>query len=238
MLIAIVNQSTLVSNADAATMTQAIASQIQLDAAPLWDRAPAAVVFYTDTAAIPPAAHVITLTDTIQDQPAGVLGYHTEDQGGKLWGIVAAKPELSNGGKATTGDWSVSSVLSHEVLEMYIDPNCNLWSNDGKGSIYTFEVCDPVEAPTYAVNGVSVSNFVTPAWFDPLAGSGAKFDKLGLLTAPFGILKGGYVVYATAGKEQQKYGDDFPQWRKEMKQGPYARTRRRIAQANAFESAS
>jgi hypothetical protein len=236
MLIAIVNQSSLVSNADAATMTQAIASQIQLDVAPLWDRAPAAVVFYTDASGIPPAAHVITLTDTIQDQPTGVLGYHTEDQGGKLWGIVAAQPELSNGGKVTTGDWSVSGVLSHEVLEMFIDPNCNLWSNDGKGSIYTFEVCDPVEAPAYAVNGVSVSNFVTPAWFDPLAGSGAQFDKLGLLKAPFGILKGGYVVYATAGKEQQKYGDDFPQWRKDMKQGPYARTRRRIAQATAMET--
>jgi len=46
---------------------------------------------------------------------------------------------------------------------MYIDSNCNLWSNDGKGSIYTFEVCDPVEAPTYALSGVSVSNFVIPA---------------------------------------------------------------------------
>jgi len=234
MLIAIVNQSSLVSNSDAATMTEAIASQIRLDVAPLWDRAPAAVVFYTDTSAIPPGAHVITMTDTITDQPAGVLGYHTEDQGGKLWGIVAAEPELRNGGKVTTGDWSVSSVLSHEVLEMFVDPNCNLWSNDGKGSIYTFEVCDPVEAPSYAVNGVSVSNFVTPAWFDPLAGPGAHFDKLGLLTAPFGILKGGYVVYARAGKEQQKFGAEFPQWRRDMKQGRYARTRRRLAQAAAF----
>jgi hypothetical protein len=123
-----------------------------------------------------------------------VLGYHTEDQGGKLRGIVAAQPELSNGGKVSAGDWSVSSVLFHKVLEMSIDPNCNLWSNDGRGAIHTFEVWDPVEAPTYAVNGISVSNFVTPAWFDPQAGSAATFDKLGLLTAPFGILKGGYVV--------------------------------------------
>ena len=36
MLIAILNQSTLVSNADAATMTQAIAAQVRLDVAPLW----------------------------------------------------------------------------------------------------------------------------------------------------------------------------------------------------------
>ena len=234
MLIAILNQSTLVSNADAAAMTQAIATQVRLDAAPLWDRAPAAVIYYTDPSAVPPAAHGIALVDTIADQPQGVLGFHTEDQGGKLWGVVAAKPELDSGAKVTTGDWSVSSVLSHEVLEMFIDPNCNLWANDGKGSAYSFEVCDPVEAPTYEVSGVSVSNFVTPSWFDPQAAATAEFDKLGKLTAPFTMVKGGYVVYESAGKQQQKFGDEFPAWRREMKSGPLARTRRRLAQASAL----
>jgi hypothetical protein len=234
MLIAILNQSTLVTNAQAVTMTEAIASQVRLDAAPLWDRSPAAVIFYTQASDVPAAAHGIAIVDTIQNQPQGVLGFHTEDQGGKLWGVVAAKPELDNGAQVITGDWSVSSVLSHEVLEMYIDPNCNLWANDNKGSAYSFEVCDPVEAPTYPVSGVSVSNFVTPAWFDPLAATGAQFDKLGHLTAPFTILKGGYVVYESAGKEQQKFGDEFPDWRKEMKTGPLARTRRRVAQASGF----
>jgi hypothetical protein len=231
MLIAILNQSTLVTNADAATMTQAIASQVRLDAAPLWDRAPAAVIFYTDPSAVPATAHGIAIVDTIADQPQGVLGFHTEDQGGKLWGVVAAKPELDNGGQVCTGDWSVSSVLSHEVLEMFIDPNCNLWANDGKGSAYSFEVCDPVEAPSYPVSGVSVSNFVTPAWFDPLAPAGAQFDKLGQLSSAFSIVKGGYLVYESAGRQQQKFGDAFPAWRREMKSGPLARTRRRLAQA-------
>src|SRR5260370_24046223 len=113
MLIAILNQSTLVSNATAAAMTQAIASQIQLDAAPIWARSPAAVVFYTEASAVPAGAHAITITDTIQNAPAGVLGYHAEDQGGKLWGVVAAQPELSNGGQVATGGWDVSSVLPH-----------------------------------------------------------------------------------------------------------------------------
>jgi hypothetical protein len=234
MLIAILNQSTLISDSDAVAMTEAIASQVRLDAAPLWDRAPAAVVFYTNSHDVPAAAHGIALVNTIQDQPQGVLGFHTEDQGGKLWGVVAAKPELDSGAKPTSGDWSVSSVLSHEVLEMFIDPNCNLWSNDDKGSAYSFEVCDPVEAPTYDINGISVSNFVTPSWFDPLAAAHAQFDKLGHLTKPFSILKGGYVVYESAGKENQKFGDEFPAWRKEMKNGPLARTRRRVEQANAL----
>ena len=92
MLIAILNQSTLVSNADTTTMTQAIAAQVRLDVAPLWDRAPAAVIFYTNPEDVPATAHGIALVDTIKDQPKGVLGFHTEDQGGKLWGVVAAKP--------------------------------------------------------------------------------------------------------------------------------------------------
>src|SRR5260370_4382481 len=233
MLIAILNQSALVTIADATAMTEGIASQVRLDAAPLWDRAPAAVIFYTDPANVPATAHGIAIVDTISDQPQGVLGFHTEDQGGKLWGIVAAKPELDNGAKTTTGDWSVSSVLSHEVLEMFIDPNCNLWANDGTGTVYTFEVCDPVEAPTYAVNGVSVSNFVTPAWFDPLAPVTAQYDKLGHLPGAFTILHGGYVVYSSAGSAQQKFGDEFPQWRRDMKSGPLARTRARLDQLAA-----
>jgi len=233
MLIAILNQSKLVDDADAQAMTEAVAKQVRYDAAPIWDRAPAAVVFYKTASAVPQGSHGIAIVDTIKNQPKGVLGFHTEDMGGKLWGVVAAKPELDAGGKVTTGDWSVSSVLSHEVLEMFVDPNCNLWANDGKGGVYSFEVCDPVEAPTYAVDGISVSNFVTPAWFDPLAakGAGAQFDKLGKLPGPFSMLKGGYLVYTSAGKEHQKFGAQFPAWRRDMKGGVMARTRRRLAQA-------
>jgi len=232
MLIAILNQSTLVTDADAQTMTQAIASQVQSDAAPLWDRAPAVVEFHTDASTLPATARGIALVDTIQDQPQGVLGFHTEDRGGKLWGVVAVKPELDNGSQVLTGDWSVSSLLSHEVLEMFIDPNCNLWANDGKGSAYSVEVCDPVEAPSYPVSGVSVCNFVTPSWFDPLAAPTAQFDKLGLLTAPFSMLKGGYLVYESAGQQKQQFGEKFPEWRKEMKRAPQARAKRRLMQAH------
>ena len=231
MLIAVLNKSTLVANNDVSEMTQAVHEQVRMDAAPHWDRAPAAIVFYTDPDLVPADAHGITIVDTIQDQPKGVLGFHTEGPGGKIWGVVAAKPALDHGGRATTGDWSVSSLLSHEVLEMFVDPNCNLWADDAKGSVYSLEVCDPVEAPTYTVRGISVCNFVTPAWFDPLAPAGAQFDQLGHLSAAFSILKSGYVVYESTGETRQQFGDDFPDWRKEMKSGPLARTRRRVTQS-------
>ena len=232
MLIAILNQSSLVSDEDAATMTEAIAAQVRLDVAPLWERAPAAVTFYTDPGQVPPGAHGVVIVDGIDDQPKGVVGFHREARGGKLWGVAAAKPELDNGAKVTTGDWSVSSILSHEVVEMFVDRNCNLWANDGKGKAYSFEVCDPVEAPSYAVNGVSVSNFVTSSWFDPLAPKTAQFDKLGLVHEAFGILPGGYVVSEPADQEEPSYGDGYPGWRKQMKSGPLARTKRRVGQAH------
>jgi len=232
MLIAILNQSTVVADADVATMAEAIATQIRADVAPVWDRAPATVVFCNSPSTVPAGAYGVAIVDTIQDQPQGVLGLHTEDQAAQMWGVVAAQPELANNAKVMTGDWSISSTLSHEVLEMFVDPNCNLWANDGKGSVYSLEVCDPVEAPTYTVSGVSVSNFVTPSWFDPLAPATAQFDKLGQLTAGFSIAAGGYMTYESAGKEQQQWGSKYPGWRKAMKSGPMARTQRRVLQAS------
>jgi len=235
MLIAVLNQSTRISNANAQIMTQAVAAQIRQDVAPVWDRAPAAVVYYSGPATVPAAAHGITIVDSLTGEPKGTLGYHTE-QAGKLWGLVAANPSLDSGAAVLTGDWSVSSILSHEVVEMFVDPNCNLWASNDAGRAYSFEVCDPVEAPTYDVNGVSVSNFVTPSWFDPLAPAGTKLDNLGLLRQPFTLLKGGYLVYAAQGKEQQEQGDDYPDWRLPGKRGPLARSRRRIAQAATLDT--
>lgn len=227
MQVAIVNQSTLVSNNEAAKIAAAIQAQVASDFAPAWDRAAAEVAFFADVKSVPAGTHNVAIVDTIADAPQGVLGYHTEDQKGE-WGIVAAKPELDAGAKVLTGDWSVASVLSHEVLELLGDPSCSFWASDGAQtpSLYCLELCDPVEAPTYEVEGVSLSNFVLPNWFDPQATK--DFDHLGKLSAPFSLLSGGYVVYMTGGQEQQKYGDEFPDWRKDMKrENPVSRTTRR-----------
>ncbi len=236
MLISVLLQSEqkLVTPEEARTMTRAVAKQVKLHAAPIWDKTPAAVVFYSDPSEVPDGAHGISIVDTIDNVPEGVLGFHTEDDGGKLWGIVAAKPPLDSGANVLTGDWSVSSVLSHEVLEMFVDPNCNLWANNEKGRAYSYEVCDPVEAPTYEVDGVSVSNFLTPAWFDPLADKkGTDYDYLGLLKKPFTLLPGGYLVYESAGKEHQENGDKMPEWRLSAKSTDMGRTNRRRRQLGA-----
>ena len=230
MLIAILNQSNgAVADADVKTMTEAITTQIQ-DVATAWNRAPATVTFYNSASAVPAGAYGVAIVPTIDGQPAGVVGYHVEN-----WGVVAAQPILANA-QTLTGDWSVSSTLSHEVLEMFIDPACNLWAVNGQGPAYSLEVCDPVEAPTYPdpVSGVSVSNFVFPSWFDPQGT--APFDKLRQVTAPFTIAAGGYANYVRGGQftnaaggyenyvhggqMQQQFGTTYPGWRKAMKSPP------------------
>ena len=216
MLIAILNQSNgAVADADVATMEAAITRQIQAVAS-AWNREAATVTFYSDAGAVPAGAYGVAIVPTIDGQPAGVVGYHVEN-----WGVVAAQPILANA-QTLTGDWSVSSTLSHEVLEMFIDPACNLWAVNGQGSAYSLEVCDPVEAPTYTVSGVSVSNFVTPSWFDPLAPTTAQFDKLGQVTAPFTIAAGGYANYVNGGQVKQQWGTKYPAWRKTIKTPPTA----------------
>jgi len=216
MLIAILNQSNgAVADADVATMEAAITRQIQAVAS-AWNREAATVTFYSDAGAVPAGAYGVAIVPTIDGQPAGVVGYHAEN-----WGLVAAQPILANA-QTLTGDWSVSSTLSHEVLEMFIDPACNLLAVDGQGSAYSLEVCDPVEAPTYTVNNVSVSNFVTPSWFDPQAPTGARFDKQGQVTAAFTIAAGGYANYVNGGQVKQQWGAKYPGWRKTMKSPPTA----------------
>ena len=225
----VLNGSTRVTDDEAATMTAAVEWQLREHFAPSWSIRGASVSFLRGKPLKLPA-YVLTLVDAIADQPAGVLGYHDEDAKGTQFGVVAASPSLDNGGQVLTGDWSVASILSHEILEWAGDPACNRWAHDGGARLYCQEACDPVEAPTYTVQGVSVSNFITPAWLDPQAPAGSRFDHLGLLTGPFSLLPGGYCVYAAGGAEHQQFGDEFPGWRKAMKAGPRSRTHRRMVQ--------
>ena len=213
----VVNKSTLVKDADVITMCAAISRQILLDAAPAYGLQPTSVLFTHN----PPAGGaVIALVDTCDDPQA--LGYHTED-GGVPDGFVGCKPELDAGHKILTGPYSVASILSHEVLELFVDPHCNLWADTGQGFAVAYEVADPCQSDTYNVNGVSVSNFVHPAFFDPAATAGSRFDHLGLVTAPFQLRPGGYWVQMKEGRASQRFGDDVPDWMRTAKTIPASR---------------
>jgi len=228
-LIGIVNLSSNVSNDDVKKMVVAIQDQLKRDVAPAWDREYWYVMFYADPKMISSRAYPIVIVDN--DSTPGALGWHSES-GGKPYGKVMTDPVLQNGGVAlfdTTNpqNFTVSSVLSHEVIETFIDPFVNVWVDGpqiAKGSGYAMEACDPVENNSYINKAagvpVSVSNFVHRTYFLSDPASGTKFDHMGVLKAPFSLAPGGYmVVRKELGTESQVFGEVLPPaWKMEMKQ--------------------
>lgn len=230
--IAVVNHSTRLSNSDAQLAAAACSAQLRLHVAPAWHRRTMPVHYLTPTTTIPTGSYIIGIFDD-SDQ-AGALGWHSESPDGQVYGKVFAGPVLDNGGTPLQGALTVASVLSHECAEAFCDPAINAWCEDSTGLLYALEVGDPVESDSYDVtvgtNTVSVSNFALPAWFDPQAPAGSKFDHLGNLTAPFTMTSGGYVVYMHGGTEHQKYGDHYPEWKLAGKKHPASRTARRLVE--------
>jgi hypothetical protein len=92
------------------------------------------------------------------------LGYHELNFRGVPYGFVFRK--LSERLKE---NWTVT--FSHEALEMIGDPEVNLLvagphpENAKKEVFHWYEMCDAVQAETYIIDGIEVSNFVLPLYF-------------------------------------------------------------------------
>lgn len=128
MLIAVVNESTLVSSQDAYDMCLAVNHQLRHHVAPAWGLVAPELMFATSTPTTPGTAAIGILDDADQ---ANDLGWHTESAAGVVYGRTFARPVLDNGGDALTNPLSVASVLSHEACELFLDPSCNLWADAG-----------------------------------------------------------------------------------------------------------
>ena len=111
-------------------------------------------------------------------------------------------------GSSTSDEWTIDA--SHETLEMLVDPYGNRLQNstsieikngniqDGTGEFaYLVEACDPCEADnySYAIQGVAVSDFLTPHFYDPVTTSGTRYSFTGAIKAPRQILPGGYISW-------------------------------------------
>ena len=130
----------------------------------------------------------------------GTFGYHDLTIHGQPVSFVFMRTVLENGE-------TVSMTASHELFEMAIDPIANLWAEAERNKEYAYEMCDAVEEDVFLVDGLKMSNFVYPAWFEPFAHPrGTKFDHLGLLKKPFSMTKGGYVIVKRRGKVKEQYG--------------------------------
>ena len=95
----------------------------------------------------------------------------------------------------------ISMAASHELAEMLVDPANDLWCEHGKGMLYAYEICDAVEAKHFRVNGLAMTDFVYPAYFEAFRKrNSVQFDHLNEVKRPFQILKDGYAPVKKAGK--------------------------------------
>ena len=240
MLIAVINESKLVTNAEVSTMCQAIQVQLDLHVLPAWNLKAATITFYADATKVPGYAWIVSMLDN--STQAGALGYHAEDND-KVDAFIFSEPVLSNGGVAMVfnpsnpDQYTVSATLSHEVCEMVGDRYAGGFSQGPQistGNLYCQELCDPVENDSYPITvagvQIAVSNFLFPSWFNPQAtkAANAPFDYLKKLTAPFSMDAGGYMIIASLDNEGQVtakhvFGEKMPQWRREYVKGEFYR---------------
>lgn len=135
----------------------------------------------------------VILRDDINEP--GAAGFHTDDQG-QPFSLVQVDEK-----------WPFTA--SHETLEMLADPFGNRTVagspppqapspiSEFERVIYLVEVCDPCESEqlAYSVNGVNVSDFITPHYYDPNGATGVQYSFRGSVKEPHTVLEGGYVSF-------------------------------------------
>jgi hypothetical protein len=183
-VIAITNQSTVVSDNDVQRLLPALQKQVSSDFFAYWNQDGALTWLPKDNPLTAGWWQIVVLDDPDE---AGALGYHELSSVGTPLGKVFAKLDINSG-----SSWTCT--LSHELLEMLADPDINLCAQADDGKIYSYEVGDPVEADIlgYEIDGVLLSDFVTPKWFSPSV-FGDRVDFKRRISKPFEIAPDGYI---------------------------------------------
>jgi hypothetical protein len=184
--IALVSEDDAVPARELMRVAAALDKQVTRDFGPLWGVLATVdpVLGFED---IPVDSWPIIIRD--RKGIRGADGIH-KDRRGQPFALVAL-----------TDSWSLTA--SHECLEMLADPfgdrmvpGPSLKKGQGRVS-YLVEVCDPPESAefAYTVNDVLVSDFITPAYYDPVKSSGVRYSFTGAVEHPRQVLEGGYISW-------------------------------------------
>jgi len=193
--IACFNKATVPLGVDLDALIAAMQKYVDSFVAPVWGT-PAKLI---KTTGFKKGAWAIVFLDDA-DQP-GALAYHDLTPDGLPESKVFVKTTLANNDL-------VSVSASHELVEMLVDPAINMMTTgpDAK-TIYAYESADPVEQLSFPVNGIQMSNFVYPAYFEDFHKPGSiQFDQMKKVKKPFQILSGGYQIIFKNGKWSQVFG--------------------------------
>ncbi len=188
--VALTTDGARIDLAQLTVVAAAISKQVLRDFAPIWT-VNASVDAFLKLEDVPVDYWPVIVQTDVQ----GALGYH-EDENGQPFAVVELAP-----------DWSLTA--SHECLEMLADPygrrlragpvpDQAVAAGIKAGRVeFLVEVCDPSEDIKFAyqVNGVTVSDFFTPHYFDPVAAAGVRYSFTGAITAPRTVLTDGYLSW-------------------------------------------
>lgn len=185
--VALVSQTSQISLGQLSVAASALQKQVNRDFSRYWGIT-ATVSAFEKLSHAPLDYWKIIIRDDIQVD--GAAGIHLNRNNGQPYALVQYSSE-----------WSLT--LSHELLEMLADPQGNrVVAGDsvkaGQGRVqYLVEVCDPSERAQfgYSVNGVLVSDFYTPAFFDPVFSPSARYSFTGCIKKPRQVLNGGYLSW-------------------------------------------
>ena len=148
----------------------------------------------------------VSAFSSLNDVPLGYWSILVGQEGQGGGGVHLDKDNQPYALVDLTPDWTVTA--SHECMEMLADPFGNrLVAGDSPnpkrpGRVeFLVEVCDPCETPSlgYTVNGVRVSDFYTPRYFEPsqsaASPSAVRYDFMGHITEARQVLQGGYLSW-------------------------------------------
>jgi hypothetical protein len=186
----VINDSRHLTDDEITAALPAVQTQVHRDFAPPWG-IDASLEFVEKKRQPDPGAWWIAFIDYARH--AGEEGNHFLTKSGLPFGRVFVQST-----RKVAQEWT--SAFSHELLELLADPDTNVVASRGttrKNSVwYAYEVCDPCSDDSYGykIDGVLVSDFVYPAWFESFQKQGARFDHRKLIAKPFQVLPLGYVV--------------------------------------------
>ena len=162
----------------------AINKQLALHFAPFWAIEAQATIF-SSTSLIPVGYFPVTIEYDIGED---LGGFHGVDDDGIPFGKVRYSSK-------------VSYVLSHEILEIVHNPYLKKFrkttgfKENEDDPLYVEEVADATDGKGYLIDGIEVSNFITPDWFNKVHVENIKYDFLGLLKRPRELYEGGYISW-------------------------------------------
>jgi hypothetical protein len=193
-VIAITNQSTVLSDDQVDAALTALQKQVTDDFRPYWGPDCTLRFLPKEEPLTKGWWQIVVLDDP---DMAGALGYHELSSVGTPLGKIFAKLDMQSGSV-----WTVT--LSHELLEMLGDPDIDTVKQCADGNFYALEVCDAVEADNlgYEIDGVLLSDFVTPQWFNEQVEC-ERYSFKEHVSKPLELAPGGYISVFKNGEWSQ-----------------------------------